>query len=157
MKKIALITLAIATVLNGFAQTGVLEIATVKKIKTDERITSLKIYNNVEVILTDDSMTAIQVVGEKSDVENTSVKMHNGHLVITGIPEQFKERVIVCVPARYLSKVIIHGSSSVRSAGLLEKDLLEVIINGEGRSSIQLTGNLTLNTSGDFPLDAAVK
>lgn len=155
MKKIALVILSLATIAIGFAQTGALDNTTIRKIKTDENITSLKIYNNVEVIFTDDSNTFIQIVGEKSVVENTRVKLENGTLTVTGVADQFMEGGIVYVPARHLHEVYIHGGSSVKSAGLLKKELLEVSLNGEGKSVIQLTGALTVNTIGDFRLQSS--
>ena len=153
MKKLSLLILVIAFTTGAFAQNNRLSITSVKKIATDEVVTSLKIYKNVEVVLTDDAQNEIQVVGETADVENTSVKILNGEMIVTGSDDLIRERVVVYVPSRFLGKVYIHGSSSVTSAGLLENEMLDVTINGSGKSSIQSNGMISVNTIGDFPFE----
>ena len=147
--------LVIAFAMGAFAQNNMLDITTVKKIATDEAVTSLKVYKNVEVILTDSDLNEIQFVGAKTDVENTSFKIDNGEITITGSDDLIRERVVVYVPSRFLNKVYIHGSSNVSSAGLLNNEMLDVTINGIGKSNIQSNGMISLNTIGDFPLETA--
>ena len=147
--------LVIAFAMGAFAQNNMLDITTVKKIATDEAVTSLKVYKNVEVILTDSELNEIQVVGANTDVENTSFKISNGEITITGSDDLIRERVVVYVPSRFLNKVYIHGSSNVSSAGLLNNEMLDVTINGIGKSNIQSNGMISLNTIGDFPLETA--
>ena len=153
MKKLTLIILAMAATASGFAQSSVVDIATVRKIETDENVTSLKIYNNVEVVLTDDSTATIKVVGQETDVQNTSVKLAHGELTIGGSAEDLQEKVVVYVPAKFLDKVYIHGASRVTSEGMINNDQLDVMINGEGTTCIRSTGVISLNTIADFPLD----
>jgi len=155
MKKLSLMLLVIAFAMGAFAQNNMLDITTVKKIATGEAVTSLKVYKNVEVILTDNELNEIQVVGAKTDVENTSFKISNGEITITGSDDLIRERVVVYVPSRFLNKVYIHGSSNVSSAGLLNNEMLDVTINGIGKSNIQSNGMISLNTIGDFPLETA--
>ena len=155
MKKLSLMLLVIAFAMGAFAQNNMLDITTVKKIATDEAVTSLKVYKNVEVILTDSELNEIQVVGANTDVENTSFKISNGEITITGSDDLIRERVVVYVPSRFLNKVYIHGSSNVSSAGLLNNEMLDVTINGIGKSNIQSNGMISLNTIGDFPLETA--
>ena len=147
--------LVIAFATGAFAQNHMLDITTVKKIATDEAVTSLKVYKNVEVILTDNELNEIQVVGANTDVENTSFKISNGEITITGSDDLIRERVVVYVPSRFLNKVYIHGSSNVSSAGLLNNEMLDVTINGIGKSNIQSNGMISLNTVGDFPLETS--
>jgi hypothetical protein len=153
MKKSSLLILVIAFTTGAFAQNNRLGITSVKKIKTDEVVTSLKVYKNVEVVLTDNDQDEIQVVGETADVENTAVKISNGEMIVTGFDDDTRERVVVYVPARFLGKVFIHGSSNVSSAGLLDNEMMDVTINGSGKSNIQSIGLISLNTIGDFPLE----
>jgi len=155
MKKLSLMLLVIAFAMGAFAQNNMLDITTVKKIATDEAVTSLKVYKNVEVILTDSELNEIQVVGANTDVENTSFKISNGEITITGSDDLIRERVVIYVPSRFLNKVYIHGSSNVSSAGLLNNEMLDVTINGIGKSNIQSNGMISLNTIGDFPLETA--
>ncbi len=147
--------LVIAFAMGAFAQNNMLDITTVKKIATGEAVTSLKVYKNVEVILTDNELNEIQVVGANTDVENTSFKIDNGEITITGSDDLIRERVVVYVPSRFLNKVYIHGSSNVSSAGLLNNEMLDVTINGIGKSTIQSNGMISLNTVGDFPLETS--
>ncbi|MBC7886411.1 MAG: DUF2807 domain-containing protein [Ferruginibacter sp.] len=155
MKKLSLI-LVMTIAASSFAQTNTLDITTVKKISTDEIVTSLKIYNNVEVILTDKELNEIQIVGGKTDVENTMVKINNGELTITSSSDDFfKDKVLVYVPSKSLATVYIHGGSSVSSTGILANEMLEVTINGDGKSTIQTSGYVNVNTIGDFPLETS--
>ena len=151
MKKLSLLILVIAFATGAFAQNNMLGITTVKKIMTDEVVTSLKVYKNVEVILTANDLNVIQIIGEKTDVENTAVKISNGEMIITGVEDLIREKVVVYVPSQFLNKVYIHGSSNVASAGTLNNEVLEVTINGMGTSNIQSNGMISLNTIGDFP------
>jgi hypothetical protein len=155
MKKLSLLILVIAFATGAFAQNNMLGITTVKKITTDEVVTSLKVYKNVEVILTSNELNVIQVIGEKTDVENTAVKISNGELTITGSDDLISEKVVVYVPSKFLDKVYIHGSSNVSSAGILNNEVLDVTINGIGKSNIQSNGMINLNTIGDFPLETS--
>jgi len=152
MKKLSLLLLVITITASSFAKTN--KGATiVRKIATDEIVTSLKIYNNVEVILTNDESNDIQIVGEKATVENITVKISNGELTISGYKDGlFKENVVVYVPAKTLAGIYIHGSSTVSSSGTISNEMLDVTINGEGRSNIKTAGRINLNTIGDFPL-----
>jgi putative autotransporter adhesin-like protein len=153
MKKLSLVILVVLFTTGAFSQNNVLAITTVKKIETDEVITSLKVYKNADVILTDNQLNEIQVVGEKTDVENTSVKISNGEMIVTGSEDLIRERVTVYVPSRFLDRVSIHGSSNVSSEGLLKNEILDIIINGQGKSSIKSIGMISLNTIGDFALE----
>ena len=155
MKKLSLLILVTTIAAGAFAQNNVLGITSVKKIKAGEQVTSLKVYKNVEVILTGNSENEIQVVGEKTNVANTSVRINNGELTITGSTEGLLERVVVYVPADYLQSVYIHGSSTISSKGSLNNEVLEVTINGPGKSTIQSKGMISLNTIGDYPLLSA--
>lgn len=156
MKKLSLLILVITIAASSFAQTSSMEITTVKKIETDEIVTSLKIYNNVEVILTDDTTEGIQIVGEKADVENTHVKISNGVLTITNSSGEFsKDKVAVFVPSKDLGQVYIHGASVISSVDVISNEMLEVTINGDGLSQIKTTGSLNVNTIGDFPIELA--
>lgn len=158
MKKLTLLSLVITIAASSFAQTSSMDITTVKKIETDEIVTSLKIYNNVEVVLTGNETNGIQVVGERTDVENTFVRISNGELSITSSSEDPNEgRVIVYVPAKDLASVYIHGSSLVSSTSVLNNEALEVTINGEGKSTIKTSGNMNVNTIGDFPKKAILQ
>lgn len=154
MKKLSFLLLAITIATNSFAQSSAMDIATVKKIKMDEVVTSLKVYNNVEVILTNDSINMIQVAGQKVDVENTLVQISHGELTIRNTAEDCSaEKVVVLVPANQLSRINIHGASTVSSAGVLSNDLLDVMINGDGHSNIRSSGSIHVNTIADFPMD----
>ena len=158
MKKLSLVILVITIAASSFAQTSSMEITTVKKIETDEVVTSLKVYNNVEVILTDDSTEGIQIAGEKQDVENVHLKISNGVLTITSTSgELSKDKVAVFIPSKNLGRVYIHGSSIISSMDILSNKMLDVTINGEGVSQIKTTGGLNVNTVGDFPIELAGK
>ncbi len=127
---------------------------TVKKIKVHENITSLKVYNNIEVLLRDDKKSNIEIAGEKNAVENTTVKLINGKLTISQSENAFNENVIVYVPAKYLGYVYIQGASKVTSCDTINNEAMNVVINGEGKSSIKSKGFVTSNTIGYFPLDS---
>ena len=157
MKKLLLL-LAITISVSSFAQTKNMDITTVKKITTDEVVTSLKIYNNVEVMLTANESEGIQIVGEKTAVENTLVKIVNGELIISSSSEEFfKDRVLVFVPSTSLDRVYVHGASLVSSTGILSNENLYVSINGEGKSTVKTTGKINVNTVADFPLENSSK
>ena len=137
---------------SSFAQTKNIDITAAKKIATDECVTSLKIYDNVEVVLTEASLNEIAIIGEKTGVENTQVKIINGELTITGSPDElFCENVVVYVPSKNLSSIYIHGRSIVSSTGIISNEMLDVTINGEGKSAIKTSGMMSLNTISDFP------
>ena len=154
MKKLSSFILVITLAASSFAQTSSIKITTAKKIATDEIVTSLKVYSNVEVVLTDDTINGIQIVGENAEVENTQVKISNGVLTITNSSEEFsKEKVIVYVPSKNLERVFIHGSSTISSTEVICNEMLDVTINGEGRSQIKTYGSLNVNTIGDFPIE----
>ncbi|MEO6731768.1 MAG: DUF2807 domain-containing protein [Ferruginibacter sp.] len=154
MKKLSLLTLVIAIAASSFAQTSTMGIIAVKEIKTDEIVTSLKVYNNVEVVLTSNEMSEIQIIGEISAVKNTTVKIQNGELIITNSSEDFcKDNVVVFVPASALFSIYVHGASTVSSIDILDNDILDITINGAGKSTIQTIGMISLNTVGDFPAE----
>jgi Putative auto-transporter adhesin, head GIN domain len=156
MKKLSLLLLVIAIATSSFAKTNNTGITTVKKITTEEIVTSLKIYNNVEVILTGKDINEIQIVGEKTDVESILVKISNGEITISSSSKDFcNDRVVVYVPSTTLASVSIHGSSTISSAGILSNEMLDVTINGEGKSNIKTAGNINVNTIGDFPLESS--
>jgi|GEM_PF-4527782 len=156
MKKLSLLILAITIAASSFAQTSSVEITTVKKIKTDETVTSLKVYNNVEVFLTDDSTKGIQIVGEKAEAENIQVKISNGVLTITNPSGEFsKDKVAMFVPSKDLCQVFIHGSSIISSVNVISNEMLDVTINGNGKYQIKTTGSLNVNTIDDFPIELA--
>ena len=153
MKKLTLLILILAAFANGFAQESSFQVVTVKKIQTDEIVTSLKVYNHIEVILSDDTTSVIRIVGEKTTVENTIVKINNGELAVSSEADLTGEKVVVYVPAKYLQSVYIHGASSVSTDGIISNEQLDVIINGSGTSAIKTSGKISQNTVGDFPLD----
>src|SRR6187431_1900552 len=128
MKKLTLLILVLAAFANGFAQESSFKIVTVKKIQADEVVTSLKVYTHVEVILSEDTTSVIRIVGEKTTVENTIVKINNGELSVSSDAETTGEKVVVYVPAKYLQSVYIHGASSVSTEGIISNEQLEVII-----------------------------
>ncbi|CAN5406163.1 hypothetical protein BH11BAC3_BH11BAC3_26770 [soil metagenome] len=154
MKKLALFILATIITAMGFSQTNLLDIVTVKKIKVDVPITSLKVYNNIEVVLQDDKNSGIEIAGEKNAVESTTVKFIGGELIITQHEAAYNENVIVYVPANYLGYVYIQGASKISSYDTLHNEAINVVINGEGKSSIKSKGLVTSNTIGDLPLDS---
>ncbi|MEO7767652.1 MAG: DUF2807 domain-containing protein, partial [Ferruginibacter sp.] len=126
------------------------------KIIADENITSLKIYKNAEAILTSNELNEIQIVGEKTGVENTLVKITTGELSITGLPENlYNDKIVIYIPSKFLSSVYVHGSSTVTSSGFLSNEILDITINGDGKSEIKSNGIISVNTVGDFPLDPA--
>lgn len=154
MKKITLIGLALSMAFYSIAQNKNLDILTVKKVSMNKYVTSLKVYNNIEIIFTDEDLNSIQIVGEKSDVQNISVYDNNNVLIISTVNNDFvKEKVMVYVPAKNLTQVYVHGSSIINSTGLLSNELLDVVINGEGRSNIKTAGKLRVNTIADFTPD----
>ena len=155
MKKLTLLILVLAAFANGFAQESSFKIVTVKKIQADEIVTSLKVYNHVEVILSEDTNSVIRIVGEKRSVENTIVKINNGEMALSSDAELSGEKVVVYVPAKYLQSVYIHGASTVSTDGVISNEQLEVIINGSGTSGIKSSGKISQNTVGDFPLDVS--
>jgi hypothetical protein len=152
MKKLSLLLLVIAAATSSFAKTGDKDITKVKKITTTEVVTSLKIYKDVEVVLTDDSLNEIQIVGEDTDVEKVSVKVNNGELIISGASDgYFRNKVVVYVPSKNLADVYIHGASTLSSSVILPNDMLDITINGEGKSMVSTTGKINVNTVRDFP------
>ena len=153
MKKLTLLILSLAAIATGFAQQSSLEIVAVKKIKTDEVVTSLKVYNNVEVILTEDPTSTVKIVGERSAIEKIQVKISNGDLGISGGSEASPEKITVYVPANYLQSIYVHGASKVTSESILSNGQLDVNINGTGTVAIETTGMISQNTIGDYPLD----
>ena len=158
MKKLSLLLLAITIAASSFAQSSTMELVTVKKIKTDEIITSLKVYNNVEVILTSDSINIIQVAGQKADVENTQVNISNGVLTIRNTSEGCgAEKVVILIPAREVNSINIHGASTVSSTGILSNEILDITINGEGKANIKSSGNIRMNTVADLPMDSVCR
>jgi len=158
MKKLSFLLLAITIAASSFAQSNTMELVTVKKIKTDEIVTSLKIYNNVEVILTSDSINIIQVAGQKTDVENTQVSVSNGVLTIRNTSEGCSaEKVVILVPAGQVHSISIHGASTVSSAGTLSNEMLDIAINGEGKANIKSSGNIRTNTVADILIDSICK
>lgn len=66
MKALFSIILAAITTTGAFAQSGIIKIATVKTIKTNEQVTSLKIYNDVAVVLIKDTDGRIQITKQES-------------------------------------------------------------------------------------------
>jgi len=155
MKKLSLFVLVIAIATSSFAEINKMDITTVKKIATDEIVTSLKIYDNVEVILTNDEKNEIKIVGEKKGVENILVRISNGELTVTSSTHDFKEKVVVYVPSKALASVSIHGSSTISSEDILSNEMLDVAINGEGKSTIKTAGKIYVNTIGDFPVESS--
>lgn len=153
MKKLSLLLLVITATASSYAIPA--KGTTVKKIETDEIVTSLKVYNNVEVVLTNDGTHEISIVGEKADVDKTTVKIVKGELIITNSTGDYlNEKVTVYVPAKALAIVSIHGASTVSSTEVLANELIDVTINGEGRSEIKTAGSVSVNTIGDFPMEA---
>ena len=154
MKKLSLLVLVITATASSYAIPANIG-TTVKKVATDEIVTSLKVYNNVEVVLTNNDAHEISIVGEKADVDKTTVKIINGELTITSSTGDYlKEKVMVYVPAKALANVSIHGASTVSSTEVLANELIDVTINGEGRSAIKTAGSVSVNTIGDFPMEA---
>jgi hypothetical protein len=151
MKKLIVTMFSIAAMTYGYAQQSRLDIVTVKKIEITEAVTSLKVYQYVEVILTNDSTPGIKIVGENCDVENINFKINRGELSIIGTPESMEETVTVYVSAKHLNRIFIHGGSTVRSAGLMKNEQLDVTINGPGTSCIRTMGLISQNTIADIP------
>ncbi|MCW3093164.1 MAG: hypothetical protein JWP81_4233 [Ferruginibacter sp.] len=158
MKKIALSLFAIALSAGIFAEpTNISGNTTVKTIITDDVVTSLKVYKNVEVILTNNELNEIQIVGETTDVENVTVKITRGELTVTGLPGALNgDKIVVYVPSKSLASVYIHGSSNVTSTGSLNNETIDVTINGNGKSDIKSTGLINVNTIGDFPMEPPI-
>lgn len=157
MKKLSLLLLVITIAASTSAQTINMDITSVKKIAMDEIVTSVKIYNNIEVILTNNDLNEIQIVGEKSDVENTLVKIDNGSLTITStVKDLSTDRLVVYIPSKSLDRIFIHGSTTVSSTEVLNNEKINVTINGEGKSNIKTTGKVNVNTIGDFPLESSI-
>ena len=88
MKKLSLLVLVITATASSYAIPANIG-TTVKKVATDEIVTSLKVYNNVEVVLTNNDAHEISIVGEKADVDKTTVKIINGELTITNSTDDY--------------------------------------------------------------------
>jgi Putative auto-transporter adhesin, head GIN domain len=158
MKKLSLFVLVIAMSTSSFAEINKMGITTEKKITADEIVTSIKIYNNVEVVLTNNELNEIQIVGDNKEVENISVYIKNGELTITSSTDDFiKDKVVVFVPSKALASISIHGSSIVSSTEILSNEIMDITINGEGKSNIKTAGKVNVNTIGDFPLESSSK
>jgi hypothetical protein len=155
MKKISSLLLVVTITASSFATPVKPGFTPVKKVISIDNVTSLKIYNNVEVVLTEDDNNEIRIVGEDLDVENTSVRMIHGELIISSSSHQpAKEKVVVYVPSQSLNSVSVHGASIVSSQGVLNNRVLDITINGEGTTNIRTSGNINVNTIADYPLAA---
>jgi Putative auto-transporter adhesin, head GIN domain len=156
MKKLLLSVLVIVISTRSFAEINKMGITAEKKIATDEIVTSVKIYKNIEVVLTNNELNEIQIVGDKKDVETILVNINKGELTISSSSDDFiKDKVVVFVPSKTLASISIHGSSTVSSTEILNNEILDITINGDGKSNIKTAGKVNVNTIGDFPLESS--
>ncbi|MDO9376808.1 MAG: DUF2807 domain-containing protein [Ferruginibacter sp.] len=153
MKKLVLVILSSLALATAFPQQSSLEIVTINKMNIDEAVNSIKVYNQVEVLLQADSSSSIKIVGEKSSVEKIQVRFDKGHLTITGLEYNNQEKVMVFVPANHLQHIYIHGPATVNTDTTLSNTQLDVVINGTGTVAIHTTGIINQTTVEDYPIN----
>lgn len=70
----------------------------------NENVTSLKVYNNIEIVFTNDTKR-IKIVGERSDVQNIRFQHTDNVLTISSFNNDLaKERVLVYVPSKKINR-----------------------------------------------------
>lgn len=145
MKKQILATLVLIT--------GVLATATAEKTQTQtgestsknvvliSAFQKLDVEGNVEVVLYEDNSNTVHIFSSPNNIAGTSVTERNGVLYIKS--KRVKgEKTLVYVPVKNIEEIEAAGNAKITSATILSTQDLTLLLNGDCKIDVQVTGNI---------------
>lgn len=150
MKYIFSLLLVLAACTGASSQSVFERRTTIKKLYLTEPITSIIINDGVNVVLIDDVTNEVFAEGREEFTESLNFNYTNGELTISSTNKDESKPVAVFISARYLKHITINGNSIVGSYQTIQNNKLKVIINGNCKLMIRLTGTIDVSSSDEF-------
>jgi nucleoside permease NupC len=148
MKKLLTAATALVLTAGAFAQQSS-KAAIIKKIQTENTITSLVINDGIRVVLLDEPGKEMIIEGMPASVENVIISSSKGETII-GNGEGSAKPAAVYIPANFLKKIIINGPSIVSSYQPISIARLDITVAGECDLKIQTTGKINVLAAEDY-------
>jgi hypothetical protein len=106
-------------------------------------IQSVVINANVTVVLTNFGDNEIRITGDDFLKQQVHLRRNGNKLVISANKRSsLLGKVVIYVPAAYVSRIFINSDAHVHSSGILQNPKLDVFINGACRIMIDNIGQL---------------
>lgn len=138
---------------------SVLTMATVAKAENITRemdltasVYSIEVNDDINVVLTQSTDKKLRITGEEKDSKAVLLDQKNGRVRLVSKKGSLKNKVTVYVPVQNLIKLVINGTSYVRSNGVIASKNLQVTVAGEAKVEINNLGDIAFEADQDIDL-----
>jgi hypothetical protein len=154
-KNFLLMLVVLGTALSAAATAKPLPIT--KKIGIEGSYKKIIISGAVKVVLVDNTADSFVIEGQEKNVQRISVAVSNGKLMIKTPAGNMKDRAVVYVPVSMINSVEVDGDIDVNSNVVLNTPLLLLSMNGESHARLRTTGQVKVDTAGDYEIRYIIK
>jgi hypothetical protein len=117
-------------------------------------ITSLVVNADVSIVLTNETIQPVSLVGDSAFMQQVSVSLTAGSLRIHSTKKRdFRKRGILYIPAANLRQIVINNCSKISSATILQISELKLTVNGECEIDIMVSGKVELSGNDSYEID----
>jgi hypothetical protein len=138
---------------------SVLTMATVAKAENITRemdltasVYSIEVNDDINLVLTQSTDAKLRITGEEKDSKAVLLDQKNGRVRLVSKKGSLKNKVTVYVPVQNLLKLVINGTSYVRSNGVIASKNLQVTVAGEAKVEINNLGDIAFEADQDIDL-----
>ncbi len=113
-----------------------------REVKLTGSFSSLEISHDIDVVLTESNENSIRITGEEKFANAVLLDEKSGKVRILSKKGSMHKKVTVFIPVQNLRKLIVNGTSFIRSSGNLSSKELQIKLNAASKVEINNIGNL---------------
>jgi Putative auto-transporter adhesin, head GIN domain len=153
MKRIYLAIIMTAVLIgNVFAGDDKEKNSIEREIPISSPITKIIVHGDVELAITEESLTNLIIEGKPEITEGVRVLNEKGQLRIVAKASHRSDRPKITIPVSQLNSLVIHGDGLIYSKSILHSSKIVVMIDGECTVSLKATGKIIVETTDEYRL-----
>ena len=124
----------------------------IKKIDLAESFDRIEVRGNATIVLTNELTHSVALRGDAADLDQATVRIKKGKLVINASKTQYASKFIVYLPAATINSLATSGITQILSSGTVKVQDLEILLYGTSQVSIKHQGKLTITPGTGYEL-----